>query len=153
MISTAGSSQTMNCRDKLANCKDYGTGVCTDPQYNQWANDNCPAFCRRCGAGGMVTGGGTVSGGSGGMQSGTCRDAISNCTAYGDGACVGQYVEWARKNCAHFCGLCGTTSTGGQIVIPGGMTGTGGTGSGTMPGGFTGSGQCRDAIQNCAAYG
>ena len=55
------------------------------------------------------TGGGTVTGG--GTMTGGCRNAISNCADYGNQMCMGQYEQWARQNCASYCGLCGKTIT------------------------------------------
>ena len=40
--------------------------------------------------------------------SGSCRDVLSNCPEYTRAACVAPYADWAKKNCAYFCGLCGS---------------------------------------------
>lgn len=39
------------CADKLTNCADYGTSVCSDSNYAQWVTENCAAFCNKCGSG------------------------------------------------------------------------------------------------------
>ena len=36
-----------------------------------------------------------------------CKDELQNCEDYGQEACQGAYVPWAKRNCAHYCGLCG----------------------------------------------
>ncbi|XP_053401477.1 uncharacterized protein LOC123550590 isoform X2 [Mercenaria mercenaria] len=153
------------CKDTVPNCDQYSSTVCTDPQYDGWVNANCRKYCNKCGSGtgtgtgtggtgtgtgtgGTGTGTGTGTGGTGtgtgtGMTgtgtSGSCVDVQTNCAEYTQAACVDPYIDWAKKNCARFCGYCGMTGTG---------TGTGGgsiTGFQTAaPGsGFTGfSGGC-----------
>ena len=39
---------------------------------------------------------------------GTCTDTINNCDQYGSYVCTGQYLGWAKTNCAKYCGICGT---------------------------------------------
>lgn len=36
-----------------------------------------------------------------------CKDALSDCAAYGKKSCSGVYESWARKNCKLFCNYCG----------------------------------------------
>ena len=43
---TSPSCVAGSCADKVQNCASYGAGVCTDPQYQQWVQDNCCVFCR-----------------------------------------------------------------------------------------------------------
>ncbi|CAC5419109.1 COL6A [Mytilus coruscus] len=117
------------------------------------------------GTGGTMTGTGTSGGtitGTGTGTSGTCRDALPNCVQFTKSSCQEPYLSWAQKNCAKFCGFCGTgsgtmtgTGTGGGTMTGTGTnggvitgTGTGGTGTGTggsfvtaFPGqSFTGTG-------------
>jgi len=54
-------------------------------------------------------------------------DKLQNCYLYGKQACTGQYVQWAKDNCAEFCGFCVKGST---TPAP-----------------------CEDKIPNCKAYG
>jgi len=35
-----------------------------------------------------------------------CADKLSNCGAYGQEACEGQYEPWAKDNCRKTCNLC-----------------------------------------------
>lgn len=36
-----------------------------------------------------------------------CKDALSDCAAYGKTSCSGVYEPWARENCKLFCNYCG----------------------------------------------
>lgn len=38
---------------------------------------------------------------------GTCSDVLNNCPEYSQTACQGVYLDWAKANCAYYCGLCG----------------------------------------------
>ncbi|XP_062603838.1 uncharacterized protein LOC134265624 [Saccostrea cucullata] len=40
-----------------------------------------------------------------------CADKINNCANYGKSSCVPPYEEWARDNCAQYCGICGGPTT------------------------------------------
>ncbi|XP_052222251.1 A disintegrin and metalloproteinase with thrombospondin motifs 13-like isoform X2 [Dreissena polymorpha] len=56
-----------------------------------------------------------------------CSDEVDNCDQYAAGFCTGpSYSNWAKKNCAKYCGYCEE---------------------------ITASGSCSDAVNDCAAYG
>ncbi|XP_076439406.1 uncharacterized protein LOC143278634 [Babylonia areolata] len=55
-----------------------------------------------------------------------CADKIGNCASFGADACTGQYLAWAKDNCALTCKFCTGPST---TEAP-----------------------CVDAIDNCASY-
>lgn len=41
------------------------------------------------------------------MNVNVCRDKDPDCADYGrDYICQGDYIPWAKTNCADFCGLC-----------------------------------------------
>ncbi|KAL4234207.1 hypothetical protein ACF0H5_005860 [Mactra antiquata] len=87
---------TGECRDKV-HCAGYTKIVCTDHQYDQWANENCPVYCDRCGTTTLppVT---ALS---------SCHDAIPNCADYGTNICTDQlYEKWVRENCQQHCNKC-----------------------------------------------
>ena len=48
---------------------------------------------------------------------GPCSDVLSNCQEYTQTACHEPYVDWARKNCAKFCGYCGMYYMKKQKII------------------------------------
>lgn len=105
-------------------------------------------------------------------------DKLQNCYLYGKQACTGQYVQWAKDNCAEFCGFCqgSTTPAPCEDKIPnckayGADSCTGGFtswaeyncpkfcgfcgGATTAPAPTSGSsnnGPCTDKLPNCAAY-
>ena len=55
---------------------------------------------------------------TGGNSSSQCQDRLSNCADYGQNACVGQYVSWAKENCPKTCNLCPSKlQTGGLSLI------------------------------------
>jgi len=120
---TGGSMTGGSCTDKLTNCADYTSSVCSDSSYSGWVTENCAAFCGKCG--GTSSGSGNpmpiVSGG------GSCSDSLANCADYGKAVCTNaDYASWVKTNCQSYCGQCGS-STG---TMTGGMTGTGTGGSG-----------------------
>ena len=41
-------------------------------------------------------------------STGPCKNAIPNCDQYGQSACTGQFLPWAKANCPVYCNLCGT---------------------------------------------
>ena len=53
------------------------------------------------------------TGGSSSGGSSQCQDRLSNCADYGQNACVGQYVPWAKDNCPKTCNLCPSKQQGG----------------------------------------
>ncbi|KAL4234409.1 hypothetical protein ACF0H5_006055 [Mactra antiquata] len=171
-IITGGGS----CVDKLANCADYTTAVCTKAEYNHWVLENCPHFCNKCGTGGTMTGtgtGGTMTGtgtGTGGTMTGTGTGTGGTMTGTGTGTggtMTGTGTGGTMTGTGTGTGTGGTmtgTGTGGTMTgtgTGGTMTGTGtggtmtGTGTGgTMTGTGTGgimTGGCSDAISNCAS--
>ena len=50
---------------------------------------------------------------------GPCQNAIPNCDQYGKGACVGQYVGWAKANCPVYCQLCRKFSVSSIVSLRG----------------------------------
>ena len=38
---------------------------------------------------------------------GVCADVLNNCPEYTLSSCQDPYVDWAKKNCAQYCGYCG----------------------------------------------
>ena len=42
---------------------------------------------------------------------GTCQDVLRNCAEYTKNSCVDPYTNWAKQNCAKFCGFCGEIYT------------------------------------------
>ncbi|XP_045192545.2 CCN family member 2-like [Mercenaria mercenaria] len=109
------------CSDSLDNCAAYPKSVCSDPNYQAWAKDNCKSYCNLCSSG--SSGGGTPPLPD---TSSGCSDKLSDCSAYDPSACQ-NYQQWAQDNCANTCNMCSKSSGGGG----GGATGNGG--------GFTGS--------------
>ncbi|XP_021364449.1 uncharacterized protein LOC110457477 [Mizuhopecten yessoensis] len=136
---TQAPSAATVCEDKIPNCQDYGTDTCTG-QYTGWASFNCPKFCNLCGGSATPN---PVINPTPGTGSGTCSDVLPNCAEFTRDSCSDPYLQWAKTNCPHYCGLCGQTGSG-TGTNPGGMSGTGtlpgGTGTGTNPGGISGSG-------------
>ena len=49
-IGGGGSSTGMGvvCADKV-DCKSYAPDICTKTTYAQWAKENCPVHCNKCG--------------------------------------------------------------------------------------------------------
>ncbi|KAK7095028.1 hypothetical protein V1264_006491 [Littorina saxatilis] len=144
------------CEDKNDQCSGYGASVCTG-DYADWAKDNCAKLCGHCGGtstgitdNNSGTGGGGGSGGgssTGSTASGACEDKSGDCGGYGQSVCSGQYADWAKDNCAKYCGHCTTGATGGA--------GAGGGSSGGSAGGTsTGAGAaCQDKNEQCSGYG
>lgn len=64
-----------------------------------------------------------------------CKDILPNCPAYGANACKGDYEDWARENCAAYCGFC----TGEPTEPP--------------PTTTVAPADCQDVLPNCASYG
>ncbi|XP_076111939.1 uncharacterized protein LOC143080127 isoform X2 [Mytilus galloprovincialis] len=86
-----------DCRDKVNNCHEYGSNVCS--QYKVWAAENCQAYCQTCKFQYSVTE--------------SCTDAVGNCASYGKSACT-QFKQWAQDNCKQSCGFCPASAmTGG----------------------------------------
>ncbi|XP_076111945.1 uncharacterized protein LOC143080130 isoform X2 [Mytilus galloprovincialis] len=86
-----------SCTDKVNNCQEYGSRVCTD--YKQWSEVNCRSFCQICSYKYSVTE--------------TCVDQLSNCATYGKSSCT-SYKQWAQDNCKQYCGFCTSAAlTGG----------------------------------------
>jgi len=144
---TSGTGFSGVCANTIANCKDYGVSICTEPSYAQWVQKNCCMFCRSGGtytalgtatSGTGMTGTGGMTGGTGGTQiiAGGCGDTISNCNMYGAGVCTDpQYDQWAHEKCARTCNKCSSSGTG----MTGGQTGSGTyTGTGTITGSGSG---------------
>ncbi|XP_076436505.1 A disintegrin and metalloproteinase with thrombospondin motifs 15-like isoform X2 [Babylonia areolata] len=115
------------CVDRSADCEGHGRSICSG-QYAQWARNECTKFCGYCGTGATTT---TTNNDDVGQ---TCEDKSTDCQAYGQDICTGQYAAWASDNCARFCGQCSSTREGG--------------GSGDVV-----SASCVDKVDNCASYG
>ncbi|XP_062581105.1 uncharacterized protein LOC134242921 isoform X2 [Saccostrea cucullata] len=39
---------TIACQDKLSNCNEYQSNLCTEPLYRLWREENCRKFCGIC---------------------------------------------------------------------------------------------------------
>ncbi|VDI26205.1 Hypothetical predicted protein, partial [Mytilus galloprovincialis] len=87
--SLSGSS----CTDKIADCPDYGSEVCTN--NHQWSKTNCKEYCGFC-----VKDPDNFKP----SQSGNCKDS-SDCSGYADDLCT-AYADWAEQNCQKTCKLC-----------------------------------------------
>ncbi|XP_045192544.2 CCN family member 2-like [Mercenaria mercenaria] len=107
------------CSDSLDNCAAYPKSVCSDPNYQAWAKENCKAYCNLCSSG--SSGGGTPPLPD---TSSGCSDKLSDCSGYGPSACQ-NYQQWAQENCANTCNMCSSSGGGGSPTgNGGGMTGT-----------------------------
>ncbi|XP_067936790.1 zinc metalloproteinase nas-15-like [Watersipora subatra] len=88
------------CNDDLSDCDAYGDDVCTN--YPDWAKINCRMFCKFCKPKSAPTTTTTTT-----TQSSICQDALSDCPDYTRSMCSTN-PDWAKLNCANFCGFCGT---------------------------------------------
>ena len=79
------------CQDRVPNCADYDTSVCTN--HELWANTNCARTCNIC-----APGTSTVET--------PCVDKELDCAYYSVTMCD-TYRPWAMKNCRESCGYCG----------------------------------------------
>jgi len=83
---------TTACADSLANCAEYGAGVCSD--YKPWAMAHCRATCGGC------------------LNAATtptppCVNNIHNCEEYGSYICTQVSVSrWTNTNCRLYCKFC-----------------------------------------------
>lgn len=48
VVDVGGLTTPPPCIDKDLSCNRYQKDTCTNPQYSQWANDNCRAYCGLC---------------------------------------------------------------------------------------------------------
>ena len=140
-----------SCVDAVENCKQYGFSFCSQAAYVDWARENCARHCKFCPVGNVP-----------GAE--VCEDKLATCAQYGQDACKkSDFKEWAALNCAKFCGVCGqketikSTSLATQTMAvatttPSTMAAAARTTA--MPVASTASSSsCRDAINNCEAYG
>lgn len=95
MSTTNTLSMSHSCFDKLTNCDEYRTDMCSS--YRPWAKAHCEQYCGFC-QGTKTT-------------PKPCVDLIGNCNEYGPGICTSSaFIKWTKDHCPHFCGLCGTQS-------------------------------------------
>ena len=140
-----------SCVDAVENCKQYGFSFCSQAAYINWARENCARHCKFCPVG--STPGAEV-----------CEDKLATCAQYGQDACKkSDFQEWAALNCAKFCGVCEQRETIKSTSLAMQTT----TVTTTTPSSTTvaartvatsvastaSSSSCRDAINNCEAYG
>ncbi|XP_052091149.1 A disintegrin and metalloproteinase with thrombospondin motifs 12-like [Mytilus californianus] len=123
--SLSGSS----CTDKLADCPDYKSYVCTDKSYDGWSNTNCKEFCGYC-----VKDPDNFKP----PPSENCKDS-ADCSAYGDDVCT-TYAEWSKHNCQKTCNLCPV-----EVCSD--------TNSVAAPATTVSRSTCTDVITDCADYG
>ncbi|KAK7491403.1 hypothetical protein BaRGS_00017381, partial [Batillaria attramentaria] len=128
---TVWTTPASGCFDGISYCSDYGRQVCDDNSYKAWVNQNCKKFCGVCGDQSTLS----TATSAGTTTPAECADKITNCAAYPESSCGGQYLYWARDNCKKTCGYCDEQTTG-----------AGGTATTAPP-------TCVDTINNCAAYG
>ncbi|XP_053382213.1 uncharacterized protein ZK673.1-like [Mercenaria mercenaria] len=75
------------CKDAISNCAEYGTVLCDDVKFYNWANENCRKHCNRCSV--------------------ECKDKLPNCADYGTSICTDlSYYNWVEMNCRKFCARC-----------------------------------------------
>nr|KAG5704543.1 hypothetical protein BaRGS_003854 [Batillaria attramentaria] len=81
-----------NCQDKLNNCYMYGKYSC-NPPYEQWAHDNCAAFCGFCGVSGNF-----------GVVTGATNNVVTGQTlgCYYNGRLYAHNEEW-QDGCDYNC--------------------------------------------------
>ncbi|XP_071156036.1 A disintegrin and metalloproteinase with thrombospondin motifs 16-like isoform X1 [Mytilus edulis] len=121
--SLSGSS----CTDKIADCPDYGSQVCTT--NDQWSKTNCKEYCGFC-----VKDPNNFKP----SQSGNCKDS-SDCSGYADDLCT-AYADWAKQNCQKTCNLCPVEVCSDTNSVAGAAT-------------TVSRSTCTDAITDCADYG
>lgn len=109
------------CKDAIAICNEYGSEMCTQPEYRLFAEDNCKNYCNLCDS--KPTANGANSGivnmqptrnqdadpntGSSSSANGTvCKDTVDYCWTEPDSNCFGIYEPWARGHCPFRCGFC-----------------------------------------------
>nr|XP_022340913.1 putative tyrosinase-like protein tyr-3 isoform X3 [Crassostrea virginica] len=110
------------CRDKLDNCARYGQATCQ--KFQQWAQDNCRAFCQFCVAPPTTPV--------------PCADKLGNCKDYGATVCQDPlYAPWVIDNCRYHCRQCSDD----QLAIADSKTTT-------LP-----PPPCVDKIKICGRYG
>lgn len=118
------------CRNKIGNCADYGSRDYACHEYEAWARNHCNQYCGFCVSVHIPT--------THGPTTSVCADKISQCSNYGDPiyACKGQFEDWAKENCAKYCGYCRS------LAMP--------TTALPMP---TTQGVCKDKLSNCRQFG
>jgi len=80
------------CKDKIANCANYGSDSCTG-QYTTWARRNCEATCGFCKPPPTAPP--------------PCVDKLADCSTYEQSACSDpKFRPWAISNCRAYCREC-----------------------------------------------
>jgi len=102
------------CVDKINNCKEYPSDLCTNHAYRTFVEDNCLAFCDACDfrpryikaqeqAAGATTAPPSVTQ----QPHPNCTDNDeARCFAVKNEDCFGIYEPWAHANCPFRCGFC-----------------------------------------------
>ncbi|KAK3605644.1 hypothetical protein CHS0354_032596 [Potamilus streckersoni] len=96
---------TKVCADAVDNCAQYGVEMCYKESQHDWVEANCPKFCGFCGdkhAPLPTTPITTIATSTEAL----CKDSIPNCNEYGGPGMCQTYGQWARQNCAKYCGVC-----------------------------------------------
>jgi hypothetical protein len=47
-IFSSAPTKIVPCADRLTNCDEYTSDVCTNPFYRIWREDNCRKYCKIC---------------------------------------------------------------------------------------------------------
>ncbi|XP_056015303.1 uncharacterized protein LOC125674517 isoform X2 [Ostrea edulis] len=107
-------AKKLPCVDKIDYCDQFGDDVCQNELYGQYMRENCRKYCNICRAPTeylvsstttTTTPVPTIPTTPYNPVSEWCQDRL-NCWYYPDEKCVGDYEDWARKNCAFRCGYC-----------------------------------------------
>ncbi|XP_046551460.1 uncharacterized protein LOC124261175 [Haliotis rubra] len=94
------------CADVLSDCDKYDKSTCTDPTFDQWAQNKCRYYCRLCSAAELAMKDSQTTP----IPATQCKDKL-NCKMYGKDSCQGQYAGWAKANCMEYCGFCAGVPT------------------------------------------
>merc|ERR1712223_49795 len=102
------------CEDKINNCAQYNSDLCTNHEFRVFVKENCIAFCNQCdfrpryikaqeAAAGTTTSTPAVTQ----QPHPNCTDNDeAKCFSVKNDDCFGMYEPWARANCPFRCGFC-----------------------------------------------
>ncbi|XP_048770723.2 uncharacterized protein LOC125676895 [Ostrea edulis] len=107
-------AKKLPCVDKIDYCDQFVDDVCQIELYGQYMRENCRKYCNNCRAPTEYLVSSTTTTTTPVPTTPTtpynpvsewCQDRL-NCWYFPDEKCVGNYENWARKNCAFRCGYC-----------------------------------------------
>ncbi|KAL3865536.1 hypothetical protein ACJMK2_042912 [Sinanodonta woodiana] len=101
----ANATITNVCADAINDCAQYGVEMCYKESQHDWVEANCQKFCGFCGEKNAplpTTPVSTIAT----TTAAQCIDSVPNCHEYGGPGMCQTYGQWARQNCAKYCGVC-----------------------------------------------